>query len=350
MNINLLKMNERFLPAEWHPQSAIQLTWPHEDTDWKDILEEVLLCFSELVFHITKHQKVLIICPSKELVLPHIQKSNLSNVILVEIPSNDTWARDHAGITVLENEKPIILDFRFNGWGLKFASNFDNQITTTLFDKNIFIDSVNYENHLGFALEGGGIESDGNGTILTTSYCLLSPNRNGHLSKEEIENYLFKTVNAKRVLWLENGYLSGDDTDSHIDTLARLCSEETIAYVKCDDESDEHYAALKAMENELKAFETLNGNPYTLVALPMADAVYDETYRLPATYANFLIMNEMVLMPTYNSPQKDAEAISALKTIYPNKEIIGVNCLSLIKQHGSLHCVTMQYPIEVNFN
>lgn len=346
-------MNNRFLPAEWYPQSAIQLTWPHKDTDWVDILDEVLVCFSELVFHISKFQKVLIVCPTKEIVLPHIQNANLQNVIFVEFPSNDTWARDHGGITVLENGKPVILDFRFNGWGLKFAANFDNQITSNLFAKNVFGNEVAYENHLGFALEGGGIESDGKGTILTTSYCLLSPNRNGHLSKQEIENYLYKTFNANRILWLENGYLAGDDTDSHIDTLARLCTEDTIAYVKCDDKTDEHYPALKAMEDELKAFTTAEGKPYNLIALPMADAVYDEedeTYRLPATYANFLIMNKMVLIPIYNSPKKDAETIAAMQSIYPDKEIVGVNCLSLIKQHGSLHCVTMQFPKEVSFN
>ena len=342
-------MKNRFLPAEWYPQSAIQLTWPHENTDWVDILNEVIVCFSEIVKQVSSHQKVLIVCPNEEAVLPHIQDATLENVILVPLQSNDTWARDHGAITVIEDGKANILDFRFNGWGLKFASNFDNQITSQLFKKQIFGKNTSYENHLGFALEGGGIESDGKGTILTTSYCLLSPNRNGHLSKTEIEQYLLKAFNAERVLWLDNGYLAGDDTDSHIDTLARLCNENTIAYVKCEDKDDEHYEALLAMENELKAFTTADGKPYNLVALPMADLYFDDedpTYRLPATYANFLITNEMILMPTYNSP-KDEIAIKIMELIFPDKKVVGINCISLIKQHGSLHCVTMQYPKEV---
>jgi len=344
-------MKNRFLPAEWYPQSAVQLTWPHAATDWVDILDEVTECFATLVQLISNHQKVLIVCPNKELVLPHIQTANLENVIFVALPSNDTWARDHAGITVIEDGKAKILDFRFNGWGLKFAANFDNQITSQLFKHEVFSNEVSYENHLAFALEGGGIESDGKGTILTTSYCLLSPNRNGHLTKKEIEEYLFKAFNANRILWLDNGYLAGDDTDSHIDTLARLCNENTIAYVKCTDESDEHFAALQAMENELKSFTTAEGKPYHLVPLPMADLYFDEedpSYRLPATYANFLITNKLVLLPTYNSP-KDEIAIKTLENIFPNRKVVGVNCISLIKQHGSLHCVTMQYPEEVEF-
>jgi agmatine/peptidylarginine deiminase len=342
-------MNNRFLPAEWYPQSAVQFTWPHENTDWIDILDEVTICFSTLVTLVATHQKVIIVCPSKDVVLPHIQDANLQNIIFAELPSNDTWARDHGGITVIENGKPTILDFRFNGWGLKFASNFDNQITSSLFKAGIFNHTTAYENQLGFALEGGGIESDGKGTILTTSFCLLSPNRNGHLTKQEIETYILNVFNAQRILWLDHGYLAGDDTDSHIDTLARLCDENTIAYVKCQDESDEHFNELKAMEDELKAFRTLDGKPYQLIALPMADVVYDDedpTYRLPATYANFLITNETVLVPIYNSP-KDQIALDMLQEVFKTRKVIGVDCISLIKQHGSLHCVTMQYPAEV---
>lgn len=344
-------MKNRFLPAEWYPQSAIQLTWPHENTDWVHILDEVIVCFSTLVKLIASHQKVLIVCPSKDLVLPHIQDAKLSNVIFAEMPSNDTWARDHGAITVIEDGKAKILDFRFNGWGLKFAANFDNQITSQLFKNGAFGNATTYENQLGFALEGGGIESDGEGTILTTSFCLLSPNRNGHLSKTEIEKYILEAFNAKRILWLDHGYLAGDDTDSHVDTLARLCNKNTIAYVKCEDESDEHYVELKAMETELKAFKTTDGSPYNLVALPMADLYFDDEdpeYRLPATYANFLITNETVLVPIYNSP-KDQIAIDILQEVFKNRKVIGVDCISLIKQHGSLHCVTMQYPKEVNF-
>ena len=204
-----------------------------------------------------------------------------------------------------------------------------------------------YMNRLGFVLEGGSIESDGLGTLLTTSECLLSPNRNGQLNKVEIEEYLRSTFHLERVLWLDYGYLAGDDTDSHIDTLARFCSPDTIAYVQCRDVNDEHYEELHRMEEQLKTFQTLAGEPYKLLALPMADKIEVEGERLPATYANFLIMNNAVLYPTYNQPENDMRAQEVLQKAFPEHEIVGVDCRALIKQHGSLHCVTMQYPMGV---
>jgi agmatine deiminase len=210
------------------------------------------------------------------------------------------------------------------------------------FDKNIL--KAERLIKTGLVLEGGGIESDGKGTLMTTSECLLSPNRNPHLTKDEIDARLKALFGVNRILWLNNGYLAGDDTDSHIDTLARLCDEDTICYVKCDDTEDEHYPALKDMEDELKAFRKANGEPYKLVALPMADACFDEEgQRLPATYANFLIINGAVLVPTYKVKQ-DAAALEILRGCFPKHEIIGLDCLPLIWQHGSLHCISMQYP------
>jgi agmatine/peptidylarginine deiminase len=215
-------------------------------------------------------------------------------------------------------------------------------ITENLYKKGFFPKNVQYKNCRNFVLEGGSIESDGQGTILTTTTCLLSENRN-YLNRNELEESLKVFFGAKRILWLENGYLAGDDTDSHIDTLARFCDAETIAYVRCTDEDDEHFAALGAMENELKKFRTADGKPYRLIALPMADAVCFEGERLPATYANFLIINNAVLLPCYNSP-KDDLAVAALQKAFPDREIVKINCLPLIKQHGSLHCITMQFP------
>jgi agmatine deiminase len=193
-------------------------------------------------------------------------------------------------------------------------------------------------------LEGGSIESDGSGTILTTTQCQLSPNRNPHLNQKEIEKKLKKWLGAKRVLWLKNGYLAGDDTDSHIDTLVRFCNETTIAYVACTDESDEHFTALKEMVKELRNFKTDDGNPYNLIALPMPDACFDaDGDRLPATYANFLIVNGAVLVPTYDVPQ-DELALAQIKKAFPTRKVLGIDCKPLILQHGSLHCVTMQFP------
>ncbi len=331
-------------PAEWEPQSGIQLTFPHAGTDWNDILDEVIPCFAAIAKEIAKRELLLIVCPDVEEVKKYLGNDiNYANVRFVPMETNDTWARDHAAISVFIDGEPCLLDFCFNGWGMKFAADYDNLITRKLCKHGIFAPSVNYQSMLYCVLEGGSIESDGTGTILTTEECLLSANRNEHQSKEELDEYYKMVFGAERILWLRNGYLAGDDTDSHIDTLARFCNKYTIAYLQCTDETDEHFEELKLMEEELKAFRTIDGKPYTLVPLPMADCVMDGNDRLPATYANFLIINGAVLLPFYNSP-KDEIAKAQLQKAFPEREIIGINCLPLIKQHGSLHCVTMQFP------
>ncbi|MFV0419121.1 MAG: agmatine deiminase family protein [Dysgonomonas sp.] len=335
------------LPPEWYSQSAIQLTWPHYNSDWGYMLEEVTACYINIATEILKRQKLIIVCYDIEIVKYELQavKDWFDNLVLVELPTNDTWARDHSGISVIKNGEKHVYDFTFNGWGLKFASSYDNQITRGLFDNKVFKSDVELDNKKMFVLEGGALESDGKGTLLTTSECLLSLNRNSYLSKEGIEDYLEEIFGLDRVLWLDYGYLAGDDTDSHIDTLARFCDEHTIAYVKCDDKEDEHYEALARMEQQLKTFVDHRGNSYNLIPLPMATAAYDEdNERLPATYANFLIMNKAILIPFYNDKEKDEEARTQLQKAFPDREIVGVDCRSLIKQHGSLHCVTMQYP------
>lgn len=337
-------MSAVFCPAEWYPQSGVQVTWPHGGTDWKDILDEVTECYVAFSKEILKREKLLVVCHDVQRVSSYFSREEQNNLILVEIDSNDTWARDHGGISVFKNKRPVLVDFGFNAWGLKFAADHDNLITSRLFEKQVFLPNVEYRNELSFILEGGSIESDGKGTILTTTRCLLSPNRNGSFTRSQIEEHLNKTLGAERVLWLHHGYLEGDDTDSHIDTLARFCDEETIAYVCCDDADDPHAEELRAMESELKGFVTFEGKPYRLIALPMADAVYQEGRRLPATYANFLVINDAVLLPYYGSP-KDEMAKRQLQIAFLDREIIGIDCRPLVKQHGSLHCVTMQFPL-----
>ena len=340
-------MSRILFPAEWHPQSAIQLTWPHYQSDWGYMIKEVTQYFSNLAFEIMKRQKLVIVCREAESVKYELEKYKEyhHNLVLIELPTNDTWARDHSGISVFIDRKKCIYDFTFNGWGLKFPSEYDNQITRGLYARKIFDESVELINRKNFVLEGGAVESDGKGTLLTTSECLLSPNRNSYLSKEGIESYLKEIFGLERVLWLDHGYLAGDDTDSHIDTLARFCDEHTIAYVKIENEQDEHYDALKKMEDQLATFVDYQGKPYNLIPLPMASPVFDEdNQRLPATYANFLIMNNAVLVPFYNDKEKDELAKKQLQRAFPSKEIVGVDCSTLIYQHGSLHCVTMQYP------
>lgn len=337
---------EKFLPPEWATQEFVQLTWPHADTDWAYMLHEVTECFVNIAREIVKRQQLLIVCVDAQEVETYFSDDELQRISFAEMSTNDTWARDHGGITVFENGKVVVYDFTFNGWGMKFAANHDNQITRKIYQSGIF-EAYGYKNCMDFVLEGGSIESDGEGTILTTAECLLSDNRNNS-SREVVEQKLKDYFGAKQILWLDHGYLAGDDTDSHVDTLARLCPNNTITYVKCDDETDEHYEALKKMEEELQSFSTLkDGGSYNLIPLPMADAVYDEDEeRLPATYANFLIINGAVLLPVYNS-EKDAIAIAQMQKAFPEHEIVPIDCNALIKQHGSLHCVTMQYPKNI---
>lgn len=331
----------KILPAEWAEQQFVQLTWPHEGTDWAYMLDEVNQCFVQIAKAIVRFEPLLIVCADCSEIEPFFSHEELDMISFAEMPTNDTWARDHGGITVMEEGNPVIYDFGFNAWGMKFAANHDNRITRQLYEAGIF-GNAHYRNCLNFVLEGGSIESDGEGTLLTTTECLLSDNRN-NLTAGETEEKLKEYFGLKKVLWLHNGYLAGDDTDSHVDTLARLCPGNSIAYVKCVDETDEHYSALKMMEEELMAFTNADGNPYQLIPLPMADAVWFDDERLPATYANFLIINGAVLVPVYNSA-KDKIAAEQLQKAFPDREIVCIDCNALIKQHGSLHCVTMQYP------
>jgi agmatine/peptidylarginine deiminase len=322
----------------------VQLTWPHAQTDWAPILAEAEACFIQIAKAISLRENLIIVSPEPDAVKAKLAGiEGFENILFVEAPTNDTWARDHGGITVMRGGKPVILDFMFNGWGLKFAANHDNLITRRCFDAGVF-SGATYENRLNFIVEGGSLESDGMGTLLTTSECLLSLNRNGEWSKKQIGEYLRDSFNLAQILWLDHGYLAGDDTDSHIDTLARLCPRDTIIYVKCDDESDEHFEALSRMEKQLHTFRTIDGRPYRLVPVPLPDAVVHDGERLPATYANFLIINKAVLLPVYSQPQKDEEARRALASVFPDREVICIDCSVLVKQHGSLHCVTMQYP------
>ncbi len=335
------------LPAEWAWQSGVQLTWPHRDTDWAGMLDEVEECFTRIAREIALRERLLVVTPYPEEVRKRLEDNgvHMPNVRLTRCDTNDTWARDHGPLTLLDTDGPALLDFTFNGWGLKFAADKDNRVTRRCFEAGCF--RGRYVNRLGFVLEGGSIESDGAGTLLTTSECLLSPNRNGQLNRVEIEEYLCSTLHARRVLWLDHGYLAGDDTDSHVDTLARFCDPGTIAYVQCTDPQDEHHEALRLMEEQLRTFRTLEGEPYRLLPLPLPRPIVEDGQRLPATYANFLIMNDAVLYPTYGQPPLDRQAAQVLAQAFPGREVVGIDCRPLIRQHGSLHCVTMQYPAGV---
>lgn len=334
------------MPAEWHEQQFVQLTWPHEKSDWAYMLEEVECCFIEIAKAISCRERLLVVTPDKAKTEDTLREAGatMSNIVVFACETNDTWARDHGFITLLGDEKPHYLDFCFNGWGKKFESSLDNAINKKIYDAGI-VKGV-YENMLEWVLEGGSIESDGKGTILTTSQCLMAPNRNNML-QYNLEGALCSLLRSKRVLWLDYGNLIGDDTDGHIDTIARFAPNDTIVYMQGNENDDEQYYDLKMMEHQLATFRTDKGEPYRLLALPSPKPIYDEDgMRLPATYANFLIMNGAILYPTYAQPENDAIAADVLKEAFPGYDIVGIDCRALIKQHGSLHCVTMQYPLN----
>jgi agmatine deiminase len=336
-------MNRR-LPAEWEEQDGVLLAWPHENSDWSPSLSLVEPVFAEIAARISKFERVVLVASEPDMVKRILERSGaeMSRVSFLRMETNDTWSRDFGPVTVLENGNPLILDYTFNGWGLKFAADRDNQVTKQLHKAGVF--GATPLITVGLVLEGGSIESDGTGTIMTTAQCLLSPNRNPHLSRNEIESLLAVQLGADRFLWVNHGFLAGDDTDSHIDTLARLCPGNTILYIKCDRKADEHYGPLKDMEKDLRSFRTRNGSPYRMVPLPLPAPKYDDNgERLPATYANYLVINDAVLVPLYRD-EADETAIDTISSVFPGRRVIGIDCLPLILQHGSLHCVTMQIP------
>jgi len=331
------------MPAEWERQRVVLLSFPHEETDWHNTdneadLERALSPFIRIAQAIAYGEAVYIICKDKEKISSMFCSTR--NMTFIEIPTNDTWIRDYGYISIKEDGQVKLLDFTFDGWGRKFEASLDNSVNHILHKKG-YLGITPLEN-IDYVLEGGSIESDGEGTILTTSMCLCNPNRNDGPTKEEVEKKLQNTLGTERILWLDHGYLAGDDTDSHIDTLARFVNTETIVYLQCNDKEDEHYEALQNMETQLKSFQTKDGKPYKLIALPMTDAIYNkEKERLPSTYVNFLITNDALIYPTY-SDKNDTKAGEIFKKVFPDKEIIPIKCLKLIEQGGSLHCSTMQ--------
>ncbi|MET0105479.1 MAG: agmatine deiminase family protein [Sedimenticola sp.] len=339
--------DKRRFPAEWEAQDGVMLTWPHGLGDWAPYLAEVEPVFVEIAREIARRERLLVVC-SDQVHRAHIQALLQAECIAMErvqfalAPSNDTWARDHGPITVLQDGVPWLCDFTFDGWGGKYPAELDNRITPSLQRQGLFaepgMDSIE------LVLEGGGIETDGEGTLLLTSRCLLSEARNPGITREAMEAALGRWLGIERFLWLEHGGLAGDDTDGHIDTLARFCDPGTIAYQACSDVNDSNHAALQRMEAELQGLKTAHGEPYRLVALPSpAPLLNAGGDQLPASYANFLIINGAVLVPTYGDPA-DAVVLEKLADCFPGREMVGIDCRPLVLQYGSLHCVTMQLP------
>ena len=338
-------------PAEWEPQSAVVIAWPHHSGDFTN-LSAVEDSYHFIATNISRFQPLIIICRDGEH-QQHIQNQlpDTQQIHFIQADYNDIWVRDTVFLS-MEWQHPKaklqLLNFRFNGWGNKYPHDADDALNLALFAHPIFKGHPNAT--VDLALEGGSVESDGQGTLLTTKNCLFNPNRNPHLSQQAIASQLQNYLGAKRILWVEQDNLAGDDTDAHIDTLARFLDSNTIAYCSCDDQEDPHYKSLKNMEAQLQAFTTESGEPYRLVALPLPKPVFDEHgQRLPANYANFLFINGAVLVPVYDDAM-DAVALERLSEFFPEHEIIATPCRPLVHQYGSLHCASMQIPAFVGLN
>ena len=336
------------LPAEWEPQSAIVLAWPHAGTDWAERLDGVEETCSALIAAITRFETAIVCVPDAE-IGAHATEclrdagADLERVRFVEIAYDDTWLRDSGPITLRGGSRFMLLDFRFTGWGGKFEASQDDKLVAGLIGRGVFRRNGQHQ-RVDWALEGGAIESDGRGTILTTWRCLEQ--RHPDQSRELIELTLRNALSAERILWLDHGYLQGDDTDAHVDTLARFAPDDAIVFQACSDPGDPHYQELDAMRRELEALRTVEGKPYRLFPLPWPKPILDDGRRLAASYANYLIVNNAVLVPAYGD-EVDAAAAQTIALAHPGREVIRIPCRPLIWQNGSLHCMTMQLPTGV---
>lgn len=339
----------RFIP-EWDKQSAVLIAWPPRSGDFKPWIDEVEETYGAIAAAVSRRETLVIACMDRDR-QAHIGEilarasAEFERIIFAAIPYNDIWVRDTAPLSTLNKGRAELVDFRFNAWGGKYDCADDAAFAANLSASGIF--GATPRRFVDFVLEGGSVETDGLGTLLTTSFCLLNPNRNPGRTRADIEAHMAETLGIDRVLWLDHGKAEGDDTDAHVDTLARFCSEDTIAYTACEDEGDSHYGPLKLMELQLEALRQRNGQPYRLIPLPIPKPIQSsDGQRLPATYANFLIINGAVLVPIYDDPADDI-AMARLAPCFPSREIIPIRCTPLIRQYGSLHCMSMQFPESV---
>jgi len=333
------------LPAEWEPQSAVLIAWPHAGTDWAERLAGVETTYVALAAAVTRFEPLVIVVANEAVKARAIELLagagvDMGKLRLVERDYDDTWLRDSGPITLLDDTGGAQLtDFRFTGWGGKFGAERDDALVAGLVHDGVFGKASH--RRIDWALEGGGIESDGEGTVLTTWKCLAQ--RHPGQPREEMTQLLREGLSADRILWLDSGYLEGDDTDAHIDTLARFAPGHRIVFQACDDRNDPHFNELQSMADELATLRTMDGKPYALYALPWAKPILDEGRRLAASYANYLIVNGAVLVPAYGDAVDD-DAARIIGEAYPGRAVVQVPCRPLIWQNGSLHCITMQLP------
>jgi len=340
----------RTLPPEWARQAATLLVWPRDHADWGTGLAAARQVIARMARSLAPFQRVILASPDAECRASIDQAVNTGDLPhhalqVVDVPADDIWARDTGPMTVLEDNARCFVDFRFDGWGGQFAASADDALTRTLFDLDAL--GAGTLERRQTTLEGGSIEVNGAGALLTTERCLIGGRRNEGIDHDSAAQTLRDALGVQHVHWLTRGDLVGDDTDGHIDTLARFVDAQTIVYQACNNPDDAHHDELAAMAAELAALRQPSGEPYRLIPLPLPQPQYDvdDGHRLPAGYANFLIANGCILMPAFNDPA-DAVAARLIGDCFPDRQIIPIDSRALIRQHGGLHCAAMQIPAE----
>ncbi|KAB8028153.1 agmatine deiminase [Fluviispira multicolorata] len=327
------------MPAEWSPHAATWTSWPFDDEIWYGDLDSVRQEFTALVKAITQFEHVHLLVTNEEAENDALERlGKKSNVTLHRVSLNDVWFRDNGPIFIKKENKISFVKWEFNAWGQKFKWDLDNLAPNQVAEflkLNFFKSSV--------VMEGGSLDTNGKGICLTTKQCLLSEMRNPTLSQSDIEKSLKDNLGIKKLLWLEDG-LEGDHTDGHIDTIVRFVNENTIVYSMTEDRTDKNYPAMQRNFELLKTFTDLEGNLFNLVPLVLPkNRIEIEGQRLPATYANFYIGNSFVVVPVYQDPH-DEVALKTLRSLFPNREVIGLSSRAIINGGGSFHCVTQQQP------
>ncbi len=339
------ELNGFYFPPEWAPHEATWLSWPHKNESWPGKLDKIYEPYCAFIAELTRGEKVRINVANeamKDFALKHIQKTDadLNKVEFYFIETNDAWCRDHGPAFLINKEKKekLIIDWRYNAWGNKYPPFTLDDIVPTRIAKTLNLKVFNPE----IVMEGGSVEFNGAGTILTSKSCLLNPNRNPKFNKEQIEAYLINFYGQEQILWVSDGIV-GDDTDGHIDDTVRFINEDTVLTVVEENKADENYHLLQQNLKELKEMQLIGGKPLNIIQLPMPDAVIYDGQRLPASYANFYIANKSVIVPTFRC-NKDKTALKIIADCFPDRNVIGIDSTDIIWGLGSFHCLSQQEP------
>ncbi len=333
-------------PAEFEPHLATWLSWPHKEASWPGKLDSIFSAYSQFVKYISLSEKVRINVANDAMKLfasEHLESAgvNMQQVTFYHHPTNDAWCRDHGPAFLInpqaENKK-VIVDWNYNAWGGKYPPFDMDDVIPTLIGKHFNIPVY----HPGIVMEGGSVEFNGKGTLLTSTCCLLNENRNPHLNQAQIEQYLYDYYGVTQILWVDEGIV-GDDTDGHIDDTIRFVNEDTVLTVVETNQQDENYSLLQTNLKQLKSMRLLNGQQLNVIELPMPDAVVFDNQRLPASYANFYISNQHVIVPTYRCA-KDDVALQIIQSCFSTREVVGIDSTDIIWGLGSFHCLSQQEP------